>query len=323
MILIIANARIKGGLSGGDNIYLHLAEHCGDHRIWEDMDTDFKPFFICYIWKIIKACWKALIDNNKYEFVYSASDFWMDSLPAVILKLKGRKWVAGFYLFAPKEKRLYYWTQKPIIRLINKFADVVCVTNESMFKFNKPMVAIHGGVDLSKAYPDDKVEKIYDAVFVGRLHYTKGIDELMEIWGRVLRAKPNARLAIIGDGDTEVDKIRSWKAKGVQCFGFMGEERFDVYRKSKMVIYTTPHRYNHFSMGPVEAMACGCVMVAFDLDVMKTINPRGAELCRNSYYFSRTIVRGSMKSREAIEWARTWDWSVRAPKILKKIRGSL
>ena len=26
MILIIANARIKGGLSGGDNIYLHLAD---------------------------------------------------------------------------------------------------------------------------------------------------------------------------------------------------------------------------------------------------------------------------------------------------------
>lgn len=324
MILIIANARIKGGLSGSDNIYLNMTRHAGHHRTWEMMDTDFRPFVLCYIWKIVKACWCALWDFTKYEFVYSASDFWMDSLPALILKLKGNKWVAGFYLFAPRDTFIYYWSQKITIWIINKFADVVCVTNESMFNFDKPMIAVHGGVDLKLAYPSNDM-KIFDAVFIGRLHYTKGIDELMRIWDGVLKIKPKARLAVIGDGDTEVEAFKKWldRTSGVTWFGFLGEDRFDVYRKSKMVLYTTPHCYSHFSMGPVEAMACGCPMVAFDIPVMADIKPEGCEICVNRHYFVRVITRGSMKSREATTWARTWDWSTRAPKILKEIREKL
>lgn len=328
MILIIANARIKGGLSGSDNIYEHLAKTASS-KVVTMMDIDFKPFFLCYLWKIIRGCWEALMDTASYEFVYSASDFWMDCLPALVHKLKGRKWVAGFYLFAPRDKFVYYWTQKIAYWLINTFADVVCVTNESMFTFQKPMISVHGGIDTQDAYPDSR-EKRYDAVFVGRLHYTKGIDELIRVWDAVLHIKPDARLAVIGDGDTEVEKIRSWKASGVDWLGYLGEERFDVYRQSKLVLYPTPYRYSHFSMGPVEAMACGCALAAFDIDVMRHIRPDGTLFAKDEddmanfimYLLRRPEILKDMQKRAA-KWALTWDWWKRAPEILGDIRRKL
>jgi len=330
MILIIANARTKGGLSGSDNIYLHLAKHC-ECRIWEMLDTDFRPFVLCYIWKIIKGCWQALWDNTHYEYVYSASDFWMDSLPALIYKMKGNKWVAGCYMKAPKKNIFYYITQQPILFLMNHFADVICVTTSDVFGFKKPTVPVHGGVDMALAYPG-KEAKIYDAVFVGRLHYTKGIDELIQIWETVVQNLPDAHLVIIGDGDTEAKKIKHWASisHNITYKGYMGKERFDVYRKSKMVLYPTPYKHSHFSMGPVEAMACGCPMVSFDLDVMEVEKIKGARLCTDINDFVKGVIwlikhqaiREAF-SENAINYARSWDWSVKAPMILKEIKEKL
>ena len=161
----------------------------------------------------------------------------------------------------------------------------------------------------------------------------KVIKELIKIWQAVMRERPDAKLAIIGSGDSEEEDIRTWAAlrpNNVKWFGYMGEERFDVYRQSKMVLYPTPYNYGHFSIGPVEAMACGCPMVAFNLDVMKIEKPVGAYLAEDIDEFYKRVlwllkndtVRYAF-SQCAIDYARAWDWSVRAPKILKEIKEKL
>ncbi len=332
MILIIANARIRGGLSGGDNIYLHLAEHAGPHRIWDMMDTDFKPFVVCYVWKVLKSVFKALWCIERYEYVYSASDFWMDSLPAFILKLKGNPWVAGFYMFAPKKNKVFYYSQKPIKWLIDKYADVVCVTHESLLKFKKPSVVVRGGVDLQDAFIDD-TKKIYDAIFVGRFHHTKGISELMQIWDMVLKDNPGAKLAIIGDGDDETVRLKAWAGyrPSVKMFGFLDKERFDICRQSKIVLYTTPLIYSHFSMAPIEAMACGCPLVSFKLPEMANLNENDGVLQvddrENFALMINLIVRNyenlNTLKQSAVRYAQSWDWSVRAPEIIKQIKEKL
>lgn len=332
MILIIANARIRGGLSGGDNIYLHLAEASGEHEILDMMDTDFKPFLFCYVWKVLKSVFKALWCVQRYDWVYSASDFWMDSLPAFILKLKGNRWVAGFYMFAPKKNLIYYYSQKPIKWLIDKYADVVCVTHESLLKFKKPSVVVRGGVDLQDAFIDDS-KKIYDAVFVGRFHHTKGISNLMEIWDLVLKSMPQARLAIIGDGDDEAIRLKAWAKyrPSVKILGYMDKERFDIYRQSKMVLYTTPLEYSHFSMAPIEAMACGCPLVSYKLPEMVNLSQDDGVLRANDTNEFELMIGLIIRDYEnlttlknsAIKYAHTWDWSVRATEIIKQIREKL
>jgi glycosyltransferase involved in cell wall biosynthesis len=148
-----------------------------------------------------------------------------------------------------------------------------------------------------------------------------------------MEAKPDAQLAVIGSGDTEEKLLSAWakdNCNNVHWLGYMGEERYDVYRQSKMVLYPTPYKYSHFSIGPVECMACGCPMVAFDLDVMNTESVTGCKLADDTDDFEFLInmmlddkALLNMLSKMAIEYARTWDWNVRAPKILKEIGDKL
>jgi glycosyltransferase involved in cell wall biosynthesis len=326
MILIIANARYKGGLSGSDNIYLSFSKYWGECEVWQLMDLDYKPFIFCYIHRIIIGCFKAIIEKRKFDFVYSASDFWMDSIPAFILKLKGNKWVASYYLCAPKNNLLFRFSQFIIRPIIKKFANCVCVTNKSITIGHKYEIEVHGGVDLSKV--KFSKDKCFDAVFCGRFHRTKGIFDLLTAFDLVIASKPNAKLAIIGGGDDGIKQYLTFieaRKKNYIFFGFLDNERFDVYAQSKMVIY--PATYDHFSMSPVEAMACGCPMIAFDLPVMKIINPEGTVLANGISALAEHIIKLmddkqglEFLGKQAQEWANKWDWSKRAPEILKKIR---
>jgi len=325
-ILIIANARWKDGMSGSDNIYMMFLKYWDidqeDSRIMDMMKIDYKPFWLCYFGRIVRSIWEALSMKNEFDFVYSSSDFMMDVFPAWILKKRGkvRKWVAGFYMVAPKQNRIYYFTQKLTKHLITKFADVVIVTNPTLYKEfpNKVKTWINGGIDISKTgFSNEK--KIYDAVFVGRIHPTKGIDELIDIWEKVVEKKPEARLAIIGDGDLGMDYIREkigacykrGNRLNIEVFGHLVDERFDVFKKSKVVLYPTPKKYDHFSMSPIEAMACGCPMMCFDLKSVARMDPKStiAAYDGDYEYFADNIMlmieSNSYKALqdEAREWA--------------------
>lgn len=340
-ILIIANARWLGGLSGGDNIYLNFAKRWpADITIWDMLRVDFKPFLVCYIYRIISGCIKAIFCKQRYDMVYSASDFLMDSLPAYIMKLKGAQWVAGFYLQAPKNNLLYRFSQAIAKPLIDKYANMVFITNNTLKPLfeNKITIPVHGGVDMENAYLPQTENRIYDAVFCGRMHPSKGIDDLVAIWAQVLMLYPDAKLAVIGDGDMGLDYLNKQMAKHVTgkvwditFFGYMGDDRFDIYRQSKCVLYPTR---SHFSMAPVEAMACGCILITYWSDVMKRIYPDGVYFTEDIFKFAiaiRLIIALSnpdhtahkkeyiTMQQDARRWAEAWDWNKRASKIYQKM----
>lgn len=329
-VLFIANARRKGGLSGSDGIYLAFEKHWPDTvRVWQMMDIDFKPFWLCYVYRILLGCFIALIEPQRYDLVYSCSDFWMDSLPAWIMKMKGNKWVAGFFLFAPKDNKIYFQTQKLAYWLINKYADMVIVTNPTMFEGfkRKKKTWINGGIDLALCGISEE-PKVYDAVFCGRIHPTKGIDELMDIWSMVRYFKNNARLAIIGDGDLTLDYIRSriWRDNhGIDLLGYMGDERFEIFKKSKVVLYPTPLKYDHFSIAPVEAMACGCPMVCFENPSVLNFMPIGTLMARSKSEFSYLIMallqgeRRSIMNDNAEKFAKKFSWPLQTNRVREDI----
>ncbi len=326
-ILILANARYKGGLSGGDAIYENFQKHWPCQTVVRDLqDLDYRPFFICYVHRIIIGILRAAFDRNRYELVYSASDFLADSLPAFIYKLKGSKWIAGYFLHAFKSNPLHYFSQKVVRQLIKWFADMVLVTNPTMYPIfpDKKKAWINGGIDLSLAGVSDK-PKIYDAVFCGRIHHSKGIDELLEIWKLVIKDRPSARLAIVGDGDLGVNYIRYHKdfSKGIDLLGYMGNERFEIFKQSKTVLYPTPLKYDHFSMAPVEAMACGCRGIFFKTPVVESIAPLGATKCPDIRNFADCILAeehfkefGEIARR----WAEQYDYKNQALRVWKEIQ---
>ncbi|HOD01608.1 MAG TPA: glycosyltransferase family 4 protein [bacterium] len=285
------------------------------------------------------------------DYIYSVSDFYPDFIPALYVKLKNPKikWIAGYYLFAPnpfskestyKGKQwlrgfLYWFTQLFSHFFVKRFADYVFVTNEpdrnrfvSRRLSEEKVVAIRGGVDIdiAKSVPNGG-EKLYDAVFIGRFHPTKGVIELIDIWRIVCDEKPGSKLGLIGVGGLEKEMKFKVKSLGlennVDFLGFVdGIDKYKIFKKSRIALY--PAVLDHWSMAPVEAMSAGLPLVTFDVGTLKHLSPEG--MIRVPCYDTRLFAKGILDlledeklyqkmKNESLHWAERWDWKVRSEEI--------
>ena len=324
----------------------------------------FNNLFINHIKRlflgVINAC-KYEMDKDARTVIYSASDFWPDVIPALILKLKNRnaKWIGTLYQFvefplkvdSPYRNRkfligiLYWLEQFPIYYLIRLFSDFVFVTsNPDINRFLKhkalnKIFVVRGGVDeIPNNIEVGKVNsnKLFDAVFIGRLHVQKGILELLDIWKTVCRSKPNAQLAIIGNGPLENQikiKIRKLKlTDNVRLLGFMdGSKKYKIFKESKIVVH--PAVYDSGGMAAAEAMAWGLPGVSFDLESLKSYYPKG--ILKADKFNIKSVADMILlllnnpkvykkKSEEAINLIRKeWSWDKRADEIKMWIKERL
>ena len=307
------------------------------------------------LWKGIKS----LPCSADYQIVYSVSDFYPDLLSAWWFKRKNPDivWVAGYYLFAPppfskdspykgikRVKGLLYWLmQFPSYRLVRSKADYVFVTSvPDVDKFvtstrtKEKIVVVQGGVNVEKSekYLSSKQvmpvhQRKYDACFVGRFHAQKGVLGLIEIWKYVVSYKPDAKLAIIGDGELESElrtKIRRIGLQGnIELLGFLdGVLKFEIFKDSKVILH--PAVYDSGGMAAAEGMAWGLPGVSFDLESLKTYYPKGMlkVACFDNKGFALQILTLLSDTRLYEETSRDardlivsiWDWKVRSQKIL-------
>jgi len=321
------------------------------------------PSFLNLLRHTIKRTLKSIFHFFKYrhlyqtDYIYSASDFYPDFFPAFLTKLFYPKtiWLASFYLFAPspfshtspyfqKQKLkglFYYLSQLPVIFSIKHFSDYVFVTSTpDISKFpHKKVIVVRGGVDIapSQKYLKSKntipfKKRKYDAVFIGRLHLQKGVLELIDIWKLVTKKIPNAQLAIIGDGQLEIEirqKIKKLKlSKNIHLLGFMSApQNYKIFKDSKLVVH--PATYDSGGMAAAEAMAWGLPGVSFDLPALKTYYPQGmlktppgnlqqfadniVKLLTNDKFYQK-ISAQSIKLIKNI-----WDWNFRTSYIYNKI----
>lgn len=354
---IFANAALGKGLSGGDRIFIEFSRRlCKNNRVtiyvWEEgyqicrkqglsenqnlnlnkINVDFWckfGFLICYIARILAATFKAFfitLENRDKTIVYSASEFWMDSLPAFILKLRFPKikWIAAWFQTAPNPlvgfsngyrkqayrlSAFYHWfMQLPVKPLIERWADFVLVNNEEEKKYfpylNKQgkTAVILGAVNIEdieswrNQHGKENLEKIYTAVFQGRFHPQKGVVELIDIWKKVVEKLPDAKLAMIGDGPLMSAVKNRIKQLGleenVKLFGFVfdGDAKFRIFSQSKLVVH--PAFFDSGGMASAEAMAFGIPCVGFNLDSYQSYYPRGMVkvMVGDLDLFAKTIV---------------------------------
>jgi glycosyltransferase involved in cell wall biosynthesis len=290
------------------------------------------------------------------DYCYTVSDFIPDFMFGLLFKLNKPSgiWLCGQYLFAPKpgdksspykhhlaKGWLYYLFQIPTQYFCNKYADQVLITSEpDRIRFpNKIVHVVQGGVDTSESqkYLSSKnkltfSKRKFDAVFQGRLHFQKGVLELVEIWKLVVNKQPKALLAIIGDGQLEQelkDKIKKYKLqKNIILFGFKsGKEKFEIFKQSKLVVH--PAIYDSGGMAAAEAMAWGLPGVSFDLESLKTYYPKGMVKTPYGDYnkFSQNILKlltdkkyYDRISDQAISLiTNVWNWEIRAKNLYQQI----
>lgn len=320
-------------------------------------------------WKLVKGIRTIRKNRNlikEADYVYSVSDFWPDFWPSFYAKLQNKKikWIVGYYLFAPVpwskdspykgKNRLrgsFYWLmQRPTYIIAKRFADFVFVTSEpDVKKFitkrrdRSKIIVVQGGVDIteSEKYLNSgniilvKSRK-YDACFVGRFHYQKGVVNLIDIWKKVCQVRKDAKLAMIGNASLEnpiekmvKEKINMHKLENnIDLLGFRdGQKKYDIFKQSKIIVH--PAIYDSGGMAAAEGMAWGLPGVSFDLEALKTYYPKGMIKTKrgDTSQFAENILKllnnyeyYDKISKEAVELiVEVWDWNKRSQKIINYI----
>ncbi len=390
-IHIFALAATGLGISGGDRIFIEFARKWSKEcqviiYVWEEgfkmcqrqnlnepniayKISSMQPwknfgFLINYLARIIEGIKIGLslrLSNDSETIIYSASEFWMDSLTALFLKLRypNVKWVASWYQSAPnplkgftqgsREEKYYissliYWfIQLPIKPLISKFADFILVNNQLETKkfmnlrANQKVLVILGALDLEKIRQYKKkyknVKKIYDGVFQGRFHPQKGVVELVDIWKMVVNEKPDAKLAMIGDGPLmeEVKKRikRNSLEKNIDIFGYLfdGPQKYKIFAQSRIVLH--PSFYDSGGMASAEAMAFGLPAIGFNLKSYEDYYPKGMIKIEigNLDKFSQEVTHLLSESKLYKDIARqsedmiqiNWSFKIRADQLMKEL----
>lgn len=99
-------------------------------------------------------------------------------------------------------------------------------------------------------------------VCVGRLCRQKGQDVLLRAWERILRAVPDARLVLVGDGPDHAALGR--QAHPSVHFAGAVADPVPWYRAADLVVL--PSRWEGMALAPLEALACGRPVVVTDVD---------------------------------------------------------
>jgi glycosyltransferase involved in cell wall biosynthesis len=392
-IHIFALASHGKGISGGDRIFIELSrrwstsipitihtwkegnEMCERQNLRENKNLIIKIYdlgiftnttlFLNYIARIVKGIWIgfSFIPNTNYQLqatcIYNASEFWMDSLPCVLIKLRFPKikWIASWYQTAPNPFKgyasaqrnktyrlsalLYWLIQLPIKPLVEKYADKIIVNNDDEkkqfarhTKYDRTIVLI-GAVDIETIgkwkLKNRNLPKKFDAVFQGRFHPQKGVEELIDIWAMVVNEIPQAKLAMIGDGPLmENVKLQILNAKlesSVELFGYVfdGPKKYKIFSQSKIVVH--PAFYDSGGMAAAEAMAFGLPAIGFDLKAYESYYPEGMLLSSDMKSFANNIVN-LLKDRNKLQEIgkkaeylikKNYSWDIRASEILNKI----
>lgn len=319
----------------------------------------YNSIFALYLYKTIKG----LFNINTYKLtddtcIFSSSDFLPDVIPAWYAKLKNKnvKWIAAFYFFAssPFSKDfpykglrqrirgiLYYYTQKIAYYLIRKNADFIILCNEVDRRIfikegyrPERIYPIYGGVDLAEAKSVSPPSKpAYDAIFMARFHPQKGPLESVKAWKEVIKTKPDAKLAMIGNGPLEKQVKEYIKdnnlTNNVTLLGFMdGTEKYKILKSALIFIHSAI--YETGGMAAAEGMAAGLPVIAFDHEGFNYCYPRGmirVSPIGDTKKLARTIVnllqdekKYKKIKQDAIDFVQQWDWSNRAKFLLHKFK---
>ena len=123
-------------------------------------------------------------------------------------------------------------------------------------------------------------------LFMGRLHFIKGLDTLIPAFAEVVKKEPNAILVLAGPNDKnykkEIElKIKNCKLKinnEVVFTGMLlGEDKIAAYRESD--VFVLPSYSENFGIAVVEAMIAGNpVVVTKGVGISKEVEAAGAGL---------------------------------------------
>jgi len=314
-IIVFLNAYSQG-ISGADKICIETWKHLDEKHITvmtspegKKMCDNFglKARFVIttseqvfqnpiqtYLKRIIFGIWNA-ITSSQQDILYSSSDQLPDILPALIFKLRNRnaQWIVRSYHTIPNKRPVSHHAQKLSWLLIKTFAATIITASTLMERkliqhgfSSKNMYIVYPGISEPRIMRKKTIYK-YDAVFMSRLHSSKGIFDLISIWKNVTKKLPNATLAIIGVGEKQTIQKLNHTIKinnlqnSIKLLGHQSDEKAqEIISRSQMFVF--PSHEEGFSLTIAEVLLIGTPIIAYDLPIYQDVFPNALSLIPRS-----------------------------------------
>lgn len=155
-------------------------------------------------------------------------------------------------------------------RIFARTSKVITLTEQGRqevlaYGFKGPMAVIPNGADVNLFTPDAGVEKGIDVLFCGRIELRKGSRAMVEVCRRLVAAKPDIQICIVGYGDDD-DWVRTALmplATNVLLTGKVPfAEMIGYYNRSR--IYASTSYYEGLPGTCLEAMSMQLPAVVWD-----------------------------------------------------------
>ncbi|HEV3020812.1 MAG TPA: glycosyltransferase family 4 protein [Pirellulales bacterium] len=131
--------------------------------------------------------------------------------------------------------------------------------------------------DLAEADPSLAIGRAAPlAVYTGRLHVMKGLDDLIKAWPQVLKELPGARLWLVGDGPHRGELQDLIGRLGLWGFVYLAGSFDDVEEFLRAAdLFVLPSLEEGMSLAALEAMAMGLPVIASAIPANETIVVEG------------------------------------------------
>lgn len=319
------------------------------------LDNNVNPFaiFLAYclrVWYTLRKLKKL----GSLKIIYSSTDVLPDVLPAYFFK-KSRPntlWIAKVHhLYSSPFARpgnllvntVSYLMQRVSLFCLKNTCDFIIVNNSQLYSElerlgfkRKRMKVLGAGVNYTQIVKQKVLPKTktYQGVYLGRIHQTKGIFDLIPIWAEVIKSSPRARLAVIGKGTPEIEgkllmQIRqNGLERQIELLGFLDEQKiYSILKKARVFLFTD--REAGWGQAVAEAMTCGCPVVGYDIGILGDVFKEGFRVVKlgDTQKFAQEIIQllkngGERErfARHALDQAKDFDWEKTSKKFVSLLK---
>lgn len=310
--------------------------------------------FLAYFVRIWQSYWQ-LRKIKKIDIIYSSTNVLPDIAPAFIFKLTNSKipWIARVHhLISSPTKRPGRLTVNLVSYLMQGVSNFM-IRNKSTLtlglnnrlvntlmrlRFPKNKLKVLGaGINSSKINEAISFKgKSFDGIFIGRIHPSKGVYDLVKIWQEVVKKIPKAKAIIIGGGSKDQERKlrlqvkRTHLSNNLVLAGYLPDRQlYNKLRASKIFLFTDYEA--GWGIAIAEAMAAGLPVVGYNLEIFGDVFKKGflTVPLGNTTIFSQKIIQllenkrnYQQISQEATVQAQKMSWrktSVKFQKIIKAL----
>ncbi|MGI0081493.1 MAG: glycosyltransferase, partial [Nitrososphaerales archaeon] len=185
---------------------------------------------------------------------------------------------------------------------------------------------------------DDEGVKMYDACFVGRIDPNKGITTLFGAWNKVVKARPDAKLLVVGDAwpgtfpiyYKQIEDLQI--SKNVVFAGYLPDEVSIRKLLHSSKLFVLPTKLEGFSRSALEAMASGLPCILGDIPTLKEIFGEAVTYIQveNQEALSEAILNllddvGKREElmRRSVSLAKGFTWKIVAARTLNIMNSTL